>query len=585
VTFASGEVHAASSSGPGVALSATATALPDPPTDVVATTMPSGQVSVSWTPPLLAVSEGVTGYAVTTYNDQSQKVGAVESAPSSPFTVTGLTEGTPYYFTVASVSGSGTGPAAPSYSVTPPTAAIPPEEMTAVSTAQYLLPNSDGSTWQPMDEANLRFSITPTADESVLLGANADLWTFDAGYNQDIGIEVIPEVGTPVLAGWKESGGFAGTFSPNAAFVETVYPMNAGMTYTVEIVWKSNRPAIGTTIAAGAGPIGSAFSPTRLTAMVLPAGQFQSVVSTQQYGLYWGGGGIGWTEMDASNLAVTFSPLADENVVLSANADLWTSVAGYNQDLGIFVSVDGGTPALVAWKESGGFAGTYSPNAAFVQAVYPLTAGETYVFSLWWKPNNQTECTSWSYCLYTGAGPLVSPPDCVDNGTCPYSPTRLTAYLLPVNAAPDQWQSVVSTSQYSLSGSDGVTWTEIDPTSLATQSIAIPGGGPAETVIVGGNADLWTADAGYNQDLGIEVSVDGGAPTLLAWKESGGFAGTFSPNAAFVQAVYTMEPGDSYVFSLWWKTNIAAPGGTIYAGAGPIGAYYSPTRLTVIPQL
>ena len=105
-----------------------------------------------------------------------------------------------------------------------------------------------------------------------------------------------------------------------------------------------------------------------------------------------------------------------------------------------------------------------------------------------------------------------------------------------------------------------------------------------ETVLVSGNADLWTANSGYNQDLGIFVSVNGGAPTLVAWKESGGFAGTFSPNAAFVQAVYTMNPGNSYVFSLWWKTNKPASG-TIFAGAGPIGSAFSPTRLTIVPQL
>jgi hypothetical protein len=102
---------------------------------------------------------------------------------------------------------------------------------------------------------------------------------------------------------------------------------------------------------------------------------------------------------------------------------------------------------------------------------------------------------------------------------------------------------------------------------------------------VSGNADLWTSTAGFNQDLGIEVSVNSATPVLLAWKESGGFAGTFSPNAAFVQEVYPMTAGNTYVFSLWWKTNKPASGVIIYAGAGPIGTLYSPTRLTAVPQL
>jgi hypothetical protein len=545
------------------------TALASHPTNIIATSTASGQASVSWTAPSDAIPDDVTGYAVTTANDQGQQVGTPQSVSGTSTMFTGLTNGTPYFFSVASVNPVGTDAGASSNSVTPLSGVTPGAALTAVSQGQYLLPNSDGITWQVMDPTNLAFSIDPSSTENALLSANADLWTFNAGYNQDIGIQVTPGSGTPVLVAWKEAGGFAGTFSPNAAFVETVYPMSAGTTYTVQIVWKTNKAAIGATIAAGAGPIGSAFSPTRLTADVLPAG-YQSVVSTQQYSSVNSNGST-WAEIDPTHLVTTaYTPSSAVSEVVSGNADLWTANAGYNQDLGIFVSVNGATPVLVAWKESGGFAGTFSPNAAYVQTVYPMTAGSTYVFSLEWKTNKPANGT-----IFVGAGPIGSA----------YSPTRLTAYPLPADSAPDQWATAVSTTQYSSINSNGSTWGEMDATNLATGSIAIGSGGTAETVLVSGNADLWTANGGYNQDLGIEVSVNGGTPSLVAWKESGGFAGTFSPNAAFVQAVYTMEPGNSYVFSLWWKTNKPASGVTIFAGAGPIGSAYSPTRLTVVPQL
>jgi uncharacterized protein YvpB len=544
---------------------------PPPPVSVAATSSDSGQAVVSWTPPADAAAYGVTGYGVITYTDQRQPVGLgrlLSGAATTSITMTGLTDGTPLYFAVASVNSMGDSAAVESNSVTPLSGTAPGAAETAMSQSQYLLPNSDGTTWQVMDESNLAFTIDPSSTENVLLSANADLWTVNAGYNQDIGIQVTPGSGTPVLAAWKEAGGFAGTFSPNAAFVETVYPMSAGTTYTVQIVWKTNIPAIGATIAAGAGPIGSSFSPTRLTADVLPVG-YQSVVSTEQYASI-NSNGSAWAELDAAHLVTTaFSPSSAESVVVSGNADLWTANAGYNQDLGIFVSVNGATPTLVAWKESGGFAGTFSPNAAFVQAVYPMTAGNSYVFSLGWKANKPANGT-----IYVGAGPIAGN----------YSPTRLTVYPLPADAALDQWQSVVSTEQYSSINSNGSTWAEMDPTNLATTPLTIGSGGAAETVLVSGNADLWTANNGYNQDLGIEVSVNGATPALVAWKESGGFAGTYSPNAAFVQAVYTLEPGNSYVFSLWWKTNKPA-NGTIYVGAGPISSAFSPTRLTVVPQM
>lgn len=129
--------------------------------------------------------------------------------------------------------------------------------------------------------------VTPTVDSEALLGANSDLWTWAAGYNQDIAIFV-----NGTLAAWKESGGFAGIFSPNAAFVQTGYHMTGGTTYTVDVRWKANHaPAAGTmsSISAGAGPIAANFSPTRLTAVVVPAGarcalqrQYPAVQSRQQ---------------------------------------------------------------------------------------------------------------------------------------------------------------------------------------------------------------------------------------------------------------------------------------------------------------
>ena len=554
-----GVVLASLVSGFGLPQRVAASARPAPPTGVSAASTAPGQATVSWTPPAGGVAEGVTGYSVTTWNDLGAQVGSAqpvsgEAATSAP--VTGLTNGTPWFFEVASVNGAGNSSGVPSNSVTPLSGVAPAGGMTAVSTRQYQLPNSDGSTWQVMDETNLAFTMSPSVTENVLLSANSDLWTQDAGYNQDLGILVTPSGGSSVLAAWKESGGFAGTYSPNAAFVEAVYAMTGGTTYTVQVVWKTNKAAIGKTIAAGAGA-GPIFSPTRLTADVLPAGA-QTAVSTQQYTLP-NSNGSSWSAMDATNLKVTLSGAAGEDAVVSGNSDLWTQNAGYNQDLGIFVSVNGGTATLVAWKESGGFAGTFSPNAAYVQTVYPMTAGDTYVFSLEWKTN------------IPASGAIIE----AGAGTSPtFSPTRLTAYEVAAASV----VTAVSTQQYLLPNSDGSTWSPMDSTNLSTSVT-----GSAETVLVSGNADLWTANGGYNQDLGIFVSKDGGTATLLAWTESGGFAGTYSPCAAYVQTVYTMSSGHTYVFSLEWKTNIPASGATIDAGAGSAPTF-SPTRLTVVPQ-
>jgi hypothetical protein len=269
-----------------------------------------------------------------------------------------------------------------------------------------------------------------------------------------------------------------------------------------------------------------------------------------------GSDGVTWQPVTGVT-PLSLSPASDARVVLGGNADLWTDTAGFNQDLGITLN-----GALLAWKESGGNNGTFSPNAAFVQAVANLTGGQTYTAQLVWKTNRPSPAGA---SIFAGAGPLP--------GTSSFSPTSLTAYLLPAGANPSR---AVITTQPQLTNGDGVTWMP-----LGVQVSLSPSG--TTYALIGAGADLFTAKAGLNQDLGIFVSDNGGAPQLLAWKESGGFGGTFSPNAAFGQTVFLMTAGHTYAFSLRWKTNQAASGAgaTIFAGAGPISGSFSPTSLDV----
>jgi hypothetical protein len=142
-----------------------------------------------------------------------------------------------------------------------------------VRAQQYTLTNNDGATWVDMDAVNLVQTITPLFNAQAVISVSTDLWTANAGFNQDIGIFISGGIFvTGKIVAWKESGGFAGTFSPNAAFVETTQPLVAGTTYTIKVRWKTNKPGTSA-IFAGAGPLpaGSAgggvagqFSPTRL---------------------------------------------------------------------------------------------------------------------------------------------------------------------------------------------------------------------------------------------------------------------------------------------------------------------------------
>jgi hypothetical protein len=444
--------------------------------------------------------------------------------------------------------------------------------MWACSNGQYWLTSSDGATWVVIDASylSIRFYV-PTADSYAIIGGNADLWTSTAGVNQDLGIQVFGGTGLPTTQGqpeaWKESGGSGGTFSPNAAFVQTVVPVKFDNTYTARLVWKANGATSGT-IWAGAGPTGGKYSSTCITVRLVlqSAASVVSKVTTGQPNLA-GSDGTTWRDMDTTNLSLTYTPSAAGVLVASGNADLWTNAAGFNQDIGITVS-GGAYPTTAnqpeAWKESGGGAGTFSPNAAFVLTVLPVANAQAYALKLQWKTNRSDPNT-----IYAGAGPI---------GT-KFSPTSLTVLFLPTGSSTPI--DKVSTMQSHLTGSDGATWTPID---LSTFTINITPTSNCDALLTG-NADLWTNAAGFNQDFGIFVK-DGGVPTVYgqpeAWKESGGSNGTFSPNAAFVQFVLPMKANNTYSIQLVWKANQNDPA-TIWAGAGPIGGKFSPTRLTLQP--
>ena len=117
---------------------------PDPPSSVTAALV-SGQVRVSFSPPAYAGTSPITSYTVI-----SNPGGIRVTGSSSPITVTGLTLGSTYTFTViATNSGGSSAPSAPSNSVA--TASVPdaPTEVYGEAgneaiTVYFTDPSSDG---------------------------------------------------------------------------------------------------------------------------------------------------------------------------------------------------------------------------------------------------------------------------------------------------------------------------------------------------------------------------------------------------------------------------------------------------------
>jgi len=428
----------------------------------------------------------------------------------------------------------------------------------AVSTDQYTLTGSNGTDWELVDPRIFQQTFRAPSDGKVLIEANADMWTETEGVNQELAILFFAgdyDITAPVV-GWKESGGFGGTFSPNAATVIATSDVTQGVKYTALLAWRTNKPTTGTIhIGAGNSPT---FSPTTLTVEFntspnrlkeAPPGG-----SHVQYTLT-GSNGTTWQPMGAK-LAKTFTPTTGGKALLLANADLFTDKAGVNQDIGIQVTSSDGVyqSQIVGWKESGGFAGTFSPNAAAVIVAVDIQPAVEYAIQLVWKSNIPTTGT-----IYAGA-----------RAHAPFSPTSLTIELEPTPPTTSSSQA-----QYTLGSSDGATWQVVDPGLSTTLSPPADG-----TALLMANADLWTEQAGINQDLAILVSSSDGLLTdsVVAWKESGGFAGTFSPNAAGIVATMPLLAGVTYTYRLGWKSNIPSTM-PIHIGAGP-RAPFSPTTLT-----
>ena len=137
---------------------------------------------------------------------------------------------------------------------------------------------NDTSAGAPAGGPDLVMNITPSFNTLAILTGNADLYTDTLNVNQDIGIYVDQSNLTTYpqhIVAWKESGGPI-VNGPNAAFVQTVYPMTRGTTYNVRMKWKANK-STGATIRAGAGPFPVSaglthVSPTRLTAVLVASG-------------------------------------------------------------------------------------------------------------------------------------------------------------------------------------------------------------------------------------------------------------------------------------------------------------------------
>ena len=168
--------------GPDSAASAAVTpagaSAPGAPTGVQGTPA-DGAVSLSWTAPASDGGSAITGYRITPYIGGSAQTPVLTGSSATSRTVSGLTNGTAYTFTVAAINSVGTGPDSAASAAVTPAGASAPGAPTGVQgtpadgavSLSWTAPASDGGS------AITGYRITPyiggSAQTPVLTGSSA----------------------------------------------------------------------------------------------------------------------------------------------------------------------------------------------------------------------------------------------------------------------------------------------------------------------------------------------------------------------------------------------------------------------------
>ena len=291
---------------------------PDPPTDVVATAG-NGSATVSWT---AAGDEGsaVTGYAVT--DGQGDSCSGTD--PTDQCTVTGLTNGDSYTFTVSATNADGSGGAsAPSNAVVPSTVPDPPTDVVATAgngsaTVSWTAAGDEGSAvtgYAVTDGQGDSCSGTDPTDQCTVTGlTNGDSYTFTVSATNADGSggasapsnavvpSTVPDPPTDVVAtagngsatvSWTAAGdegsavtGYAVTASPGGATCSppdgstttcTVTGLANGTTYTFTVT--ATNADGGGGASAPSNPVVPSTVPDAPTGVVAAPGNRSATVS------------------------------------------------------------------------------------------------------------------------------------------------------------------------------------------------------------------------------------------------------------------------------------------------------------------
>ncbi len=477
---------------------------PASPTQVTATAAGSGKATVAWTAPANGGSP-ITRYTVTPYiGTEAQATTTVTGTPpATGATVTGLTNGTSYTFTVTATNAVGTGPASEHSNAVTPTSLTPPEAPSEVAasagnesaTVTWTAPANGGSpitryTVTPYigteAQATTTVTGTPPATGATVTGlTNGTSYTFTVTATNANGTGPASEPSSAVTPATTPSAPsvVTATAGNGSAAVTWTAPANGGSPITRYTV----TPYIGTEAQATTTVTGTPPA-TGATVTGLTNGTSYTFTVTAT-----NANGTGPASEHSSAVTPATTPSAPSVVTATAGNTkatvAWTAPANGGSPITSYTI----TPYIGATAQATTTI-TGSPPATSA-TITGLTNGTSYTFTV--KASNSV-----------GAGPASERSNAVTPSTItpPSAPTAVTASAATA-------QALLSWTAPSNNGGSSITSYTVTPYIGASAQTPLETGASATSTIVkgltNGSAYTFTVAATNAAGTGVPSSASG----------------------------------------------------------------------------